>query len=182
MIYSLEVECKAENLISESNVLCAHAFADCVLAAALTSEFPSLTNAPHLLCAMKLQPSFQQGEPSNKVTTILGHLRFADINSPDIDKDNANQGWGHDQFTAGGISPSSSLTTWRDVGSVATAFELVAAAIKTCRDARLMCANTGTAATGSFISDTYLEQMLELLEKCWISAGGVSVQFLLGVS
>ncbi|KAH8994760.1 hypothetical protein EDB83DRAFT_2325122 [Lactarius deliciosus] len=70
-------------------------------------------------------------------------------------------------------SPASSLTSWEKVGSVATAFKLVAAAIKTCRDARSMCSNAGTPKTSGFISDVYLEKVLECLESCWVGAGGV---------
>ncbi|KAH9011682.1 hypothetical protein EDB84DRAFT_1445024 [Lactarius hengduanensis] len=39
------------------------------------------------------------------------------------------------KFTAGGASLSSSLTSWQDIGSVVTAFKLVAATIKTCQEA-----------------------------------------------
>ena len=106
---------------------------------------------------------------------LLERLQSADPGSPDIDEDNTCQSWGHDQFTAGGISPSSSLTSWQDIGNVATAFKLVAAALKTCREARLMCKNAGVLETDGFLSDVYLEQILERLEKCWVSAGGVRV-------
>ncbi|KAF8258125.1 hypothetical protein EI94DRAFT_1708291 [Lactarius quietus] len=93
--------------------------------------------------------------PSEQVTALLKRVQFADPASPDIDEDNVGQSWGHYQFTAGGISPSSSLTSWEDVGNVATAFKLVAAGLKTCQEA-----------------DIYLEQILNRLEKCWTDAGG----------
>ncbi|KAI9439804.1 hypothetical protein H4582DRAFT_2056505 [Lactarius indigo] len=143
------------------------------LIAVLTSEFPALTNAVALVRSMNAQMLFKQGKSSHNVTTLLKQVQFADPGSPDIDEDNTCLSWGHDLFTAGGISPSSSLTTWEDVGSVATAFKLVAAALKTCREARLMCTNTGTPQTGGFISDVYLEKILECLENCWVGAGGV---------
>ena len=126
---------------------------------------------------MNTQPMFKQGMPSEQVTTLLERVQFADPTSPDIDEDNVGPSWGHYQFTAGGISPSCSLTSWDDVGNVATAFKLVAAGLKTCQDARTMCANAGTPQTTSFISDIYLEQILDRLEKCWTDAGGVRVQF-----
>ncbi|KAH9029645.1 hypothetical protein EDB85DRAFT_1891914 [Lactarius pseudohatsudake] len=138
----------------------------------LTSDFPSLTNAASLIRSMNVHASFKQGKPSNNVTALLERIQFADPGSPDIDEDNTCQSWGHDLFTAGGISPSSSLTTWEDVGSAATAFKLVAAALKTCREARQMCVNAGTPKMDGFISDIYLEQILECLEKCWVGAGG----------
>ncbi|KAH8997728.1 hypothetical protein EDB86DRAFT_3076549 [Lactarius hatsudake] len=129
------------------------------LIAILTSSFPSLTDAPRLLRSMNAQSSFKQSEPSEQVTMLLDRIQFADPSSPDIDKDNACQGWGHEQFT--------------EVGNVATALKLVAAAIKMCQEARLMCENAGTPKTSGFISDVYLEKTLECLESCWVSAGGL---------
>ncbi|KAF8268983.1 hypothetical protein EI94DRAFT_1476306, partial [Lactarius quietus] len=87
----------------------------------LTSKFPDLTDAPNFLQSMNVQPSFKQGETSENVTALLERVQLADPASPDIDEDNMGQSWGHYQFTAGSISPSSSLTTWQDVGSIATA-------------------------------------------------------------
>ncbi|KAI9431860.1 hypothetical protein H4582DRAFT_2084322 [Lactarius indigo] len=143
------------------------------LVAIITSDFPSLTDAPQLLRSMNAQSSFKQGEPSKQVTALLNRVQFADPSSPDIDEDNACQGWGHEQFTAGGLTLSSSLTCWQDIGNVTTAFKLVAAAIKMYQEARLMCKNAGTPKTSAFISDVYLEKTLECLESCWVSAGGV---------
>ena len=122
---------------------------------------------------MNAQSTFKQGKPSDKVATLLERLQSADPGSPDINEDNSCQSWGHYQFTAGFISPTSSLTTWQDVGDVATAFKLVAAGLKICEEARLMCANAGAAKTTGFISDDYLKQTLDLIEKCWVDAGGV---------
>ncbi|KAI9454260.1 hypothetical protein BJY52DRAFT_1189087 [Lactarius psammicola] len=78
---------------------------------------------------------------------------------------------------AGGLTLSSSLATWEDISSITTALKLVAAALKTCQEARLMCANTGTPKTDGFISDVYLEKMIECLENCWVSAGGTITSF-----
>ena len=122
---------------------------------------------------MNMQPTFEQGNPSEKVVILLDRLQFADPGSPDIDEDNSCQSWGHDQFTAGGITPTSSLTTWQDVGNVTTAFKLVAAALKICQEARLMCTNVGASKSDGFISDIYLKQVLDNIEECWIKAGGV---------
>ena len=133
---------------------------------------------------MDMQSTFKQGPPSENVTTLLNNLQYADPSSPDINEDNPCQSWGHDQFTAGGISPSSSLSTWQDIGNVTTAFKLVAAALKTCQKARLMCVNAGVLKMSNFVSDVYLEQVLERLEKCWVDAGGITeayVQFLLKI-
>ncbi|KAH8993197.1 hypothetical protein EDB92DRAFT_1944796 [Lactarius akahatsu] len=142
------------------------------LIAVLTSDFPSLTNAITLIRSMNAQILFKQGKSSNNVMTLLERVQFADPGSPDIDEDNTCLSWGHDLFTAGGISPSSSLTTWEDVGNVATTFKLVAAALKTCQEVRLMCMNAGTPKTSGFISDIYLKKILECLENCWVGTGG----------
>ena len=128
---------------------------------------------------MNRQPAFKQGTPSEQVTTLLERIQFADLASPDIDEDNVGQSWGHYQFTAGGVSPSSSLTSWEVVGNVATAFKLVAAGLKTCQDVRTMCANAGTLQTTGFVGDIFFKQILDLLEKCWTEAGGVRIQLLL---
>ena len=151
--------------------------ADLFPTAALTSEFPSLTNAPTLLRSMNAQPLFEQGQPgkpSQNFAALLERIQLADPTSPDFDEDNKGQGWGHYQFTAGGLNLSSSLTSWQDVGSIAFAFQLVAAAIKTCRDTRLMCANAGKSTVVGFISDAFLQETLDALKRCWIGAGGVS--------
>ena len=147
------------------------------LLAILSLEFPSLTNTPALLHSMNKQTSFKQGQSSENVTSLLKRVQSADPGSPDIDKDEMGVSWGHELFTAGGISLSSSLTSWQDIGSVETAFMLVAAAIKTCQEACLMCANAGTPKTAGYISDVYLEKILESIETCWVGTGGVRFHF-----
>ncbi|KAI9436842.1 hypothetical protein H4582DRAFT_2058335 [Lactarius indigo] len=119
-----------------------------------------------------LLSSFKEGEPSKQVTTLLERVQLVDPGSPNINEDNTCQSWGHYQFTAGSISPASSLTNWQEVGSVTTAFKLMVAAIKTCQEARLMCSNARMPKTSGFISDVYLEKTLECLENCWVGAGG----------
>jgi hypothetical protein len=71
-------------MIGKSDVLFAHAPTNPVLAAVLTSQFPSLTNAPSLLHSMDMQPAFMQGEPSENVATLLECIQLADPASPDI--------------------------------------------------------------------------------------------------
>ena len=127
---------------------------------------------------MDAQRSVRQGEPSENVTTLLERVQSADPGSPDIDEDELGQSWGHQQFTAGGITPTSSLTSWNEVGNVETAFKLIAAALKTCQEARLLCANAGTPKTSGYISDVFLEQILTYIESCWAGAGGVRLRFL----
>ncbi|KAN0129807.1 hypothetical protein V8E53_012377 [Lactarius tabidus] len=129
----------------------------------LTSDFPSLTTAPNLLRSMNMHRLFQQGKTSENVTTLLECLQSADPGSLDLNEDNTGKGWGHYQFT--------------DVSSIATAFKLMAAAIKTCQEAWLICKNARILLKG-FISDAYLEKTLEFLEKCWVDAGGILSQCL----
>ena len=84
---------------------------------------------------MNRQPVFKQGMLSEQVMTLLEQIQYADLTAPDTDEDNFGISWGHYQFTASGVSPSSLLTSWEDVGNIATAFKLVAASLKTCQDA-----------------------------------------------
>jgi hypothetical protein len=126
---------------------------------------------------MNMQSSFKQGKCSSNVATLLERVQFADPMSPDIDEDNQGESWGHYQFTAGNISPTSMLTTWQDIGSIATAFKLVAGALKICQDVREMCKKAGTPKT-SVLGDIYLKQILERLKECWVSAGGVRIDFI----
>jgi hypothetical protein len=122
---------------------------------------------------MHAQPSFKQGATSDSIVNLLARVQSADPGSPDIDEDNACQGWGHYQYTAGSLSPETCLTSWQDVGSVDTAFKLVAAALKTCQEAHMMCTNANIPKTNGFISDVYLKTILWCLENCWVGAGGV---------
>ncbi|KAF8261816.1 hypothetical protein EI94DRAFT_1705236 [Lactarius quietus] len=112
----------------------------------LISQFPSLTNASSLITSMNSQPSFKQGEPSDEVKALLKCIQYADPNSPDINEDNRGQSWGHYQFMAGGLSPSSSLTTWQKIGSINTALKLVVAALKTCQDAQAIFSTVSRSA------------------------------------
>ena len=127
---------------------------------------------------MDTQWSVRQGELSENVTTLLECVQSVDPGSPDINKDELDQSWGHQQFTASGITPFLSLTSWKDIGNVEIAFKLIAAALKTCQEAQLLCANAGTPKTSGYISDVYLKQILTYIESCWAGAGGVHVRFL----
>jgi hypothetical protein len=127
---------------------------------------------------MNAQPLFKQGETSANVLALLECIQLADPSSPDINEDNLGLSWGHYQFTAGNLSPLSTLTSWQEIGSVTIAFKFVAAALKMCRDTRTMCTKASLPTTGGFISDNFLEVVLECLEKCWVGAGGVRVYIL----
>jgi hypothetical protein len=85
---------------------------------------------------MNMQPLFKQGETSSNILALLERVQLADPSSPNIDEDNLGQSWGHYQVTAGGLTLLTLLTSWQEIGSVATAFKLVAAPLKTVRMCR----------------------------------------------
>ncbi|KAI0258621.1 hypothetical protein BC834DRAFT_974972 [Gloeopeniophorella convolvens] len=139
----------------------------------LHSEFPSILGASDLIHSMEQRRSKFKGSPSAGVAALLERVQRADPESPEINEDNMGASWGHDQFAGGGLTITSSLTSWQDIGNVATAFELIAAAIKTCKEARNMCRNIGKSVSDAgFISDSYLEILLERVRDCWLDAGG----------
>ncbi|KAI9432913.1 hypothetical protein H4582DRAFT_2061278 [Lactarius indigo] len=104
--------------------------------------------------ARNITPTFLSRMEMTKPTILLSSFK-QDPSSPDIDKDNMCQGWGHNS------------SQW-DIGNIMTAFKLVAATIKTCQEVRLMCKNAGTPKTSAFISNIYLKKTLECLESCWV--------------
>lgn len=94
--------------------------------------------------------------------TFLDRIENADPNSPDISDDDKNTSWGHYQFTASTLTCSSVLSSWNSVGNASVACRLIAAAIKTCRVARLLC-QSNRITTSSYLSDIYLANIIELL-------------------
>lgn len=145
--------------------------------AILLAKFPFITKGPSLLCSMNMEPLFKQGEASTNVTTLLEHIKFADPGSPDIDEDDRGLCWGHYQYTAGGLTLLSSLTSWQDISSVSTAFQLVAAAIKMCQDAQTMCTVNETPMMGGFLSNVYLKKTFDFLKSCWVGTGGIHLLY-----
>jgi hypothetical protein len=113
--------------------------------------------------------NFEAHEPSDDVVALLNRLDSADPDAPDIDDDDSNENWGHAQFTAGGLTIWLSLVNWEAVGSTSTAFKLIAAAIRTSKVARALCAVRGRSAT-VYLADNYLELLFEQLECCWKGA------------
>ena len=77
-----------------------------------------------------------------------------------------NVSWGHMQFTSGGLTCSSVLVSWPAVGNVSTAFQLLAAAIKTAKVARQLCFTKGVS-TESYLADACIQNIVELLWTCW---------------
>ena len=69
---------------------------------------------------MNTLPLFEQHETCKNIMTLPEHVQLANPSSLDFDEDNKGLSWGHYQFMAGGLSPTSVLTTWKGIGSVAT--------------------------------------------------------------
>jgi hypothetical protein len=122
---------------------------------------------------MKACPDFRALAPSNDFTIFLERIEHADPNDATISEDNKGVGWGHHQFTAGSMTCSSVMKSWEDVGDTDTARRLIAAAIRTCKVARHLCEQTEVMAT-SYISDVYLDRVIETLWDLWKVAGAVS--------
>lgn len=106
--------------------------------------------------------------PSPQLLRLIKDLEERDPNG--ADEDNSNESWGHEQYT----NWRQHLSSWADVGSLAVAARLIAAALKTCLVARHCCflrdslSSSPALAPGSFLCDAYLrnvaEQLLELYE------------------
>jgi hypothetical protein len=62
---------------------------------------------------------------------------------------------------------------WEDIGNTATARQLIAMEICTCKVAQYICEQMEIRAT-SYISDTYLEQVIEILWDIWNAVRAVS--------
>ncbi|KAF8871298.1 hypothetical protein BD779DRAFT_1680501 [Infundibulicybe gibba] len=138
----------------------------------LVRMFPGkLPLATELLDAMSLRPDFEASQPSSDVMALLTRIENADPNSDEFSEDDSNGSWGHYQFTAGGLTCTSALLNWRSIGNTETACRLIAAALKTCKIARHVCFNRDIEVN-SFLSDAYLENVIEKLWEVWTAAGG----------
>lgn len=139
----------------------------------LAENFPLVQNAADLLDAMASHPRFGGGNPSDNLLSFLTWIETADPNSTDFSEDDTNASWGHSQFTTGNLTWSTVLISWSDVGNCGVACQLIAAAIKTCKVARHLCFER-QILPGSYLSNIYLEQIVEVLWRLWKDAGGVS--------
>ncbi|KAF8871781.1 hypothetical protein BD779DRAFT_1477938 [Infundibulicybe gibba] len=138
----------------------------------LVRMFPGkLPLATELLDAMSLRPDFEASQPSSDVMALLTRIENADPNSDEFSEDDSNGSWGHYQFTAGGLTCTSALLNWRSIGNTETACQLIAAALKTCKIARHVCFNRDIEVN-SFLSNAYLENVIEKLWEVWTAAGG----------
>lgn len=109
--------------------------------------------------------ALNNGTPSSTVIQFIERIESADPTAPDIDEDDTNIGWGHSQFTSGGLTCRSVLQTWSDIGNVQTAYHLLAASLKTGLVARHLCfANkVSVSDSSSYLSDAYLREVVEIL-------------------
>lgn len=127
-----------------------------------------------LLEALQANQDFTTLKPSSEFLTFLHRIESADpaaFADPD-NEDNTNESWGHYQYTSGSLTCSVIISTWSNVGSPEFACKLIAAALKTCQVARRLCKER--TPQPSFLSDNYLNEIVELLWSCWKLAGGVS--------
>ncbi|KIL53996.1 hypothetical protein M378DRAFT_19270 [Amanita muscaria Koide BX008] len=96
---------------------------------------------------------------------LIKETEGADPND-ELDEDENGLNWGHRIFSQrlGNLS-------WQDIGSTVVACRLIAAVIKTCKQARHACAKLGIR--GSYISDSYLDRVIDILreEYEWKGAG-----------
>ena len=99
---------------------------------------------------------------------FIDRIERADPSTED-NEDNMDLSWGHTvtQFTSGSLTCSSVLVSWPAVGNVATAFRLLAAAVKTAKVARQLCFTKGISNTESYLADSYIQNIIELLWTCW---------------
>lgn len=135
----------------------------------MTNDFPTVAGALDLLQAMQDATGIEAREPSVDVAMLLDRLEQADPDLMDTDADDSNESWGHTQFTAGGVTIRSALVDWEAVGGTSTAFKLIAAAVRTCKVARALCAVRGRSAK-AYLADDYLGLLFEQIQLCWEGA------------
>ena len=136
------------------------------------NQQPPIPHAIALVDAMAASPDFKSSAPSDNVAAFLNRIEAADPNSSEIDEDDSNQSWGHWQFTTGGLTITNVIRDWACVGNVDMACKLLAATIRTCKVARHICLERDITSS-SFLSNAYLNNMVEWLCESWTAAGGV---------
>ncbi|KAF8234117.1 hypothetical protein L208DRAFT_1077691, partial [Tricholoma matsutake] len=94
----------------------------------------------------------------------------------DLLEDDSGPSWGHSQFTSGNMTLTSVLQSWESIGSTKTACHLIAASIKICKVARHICFEQ-KITTGSYLSDAYLQNLIEVLWTLWKKVEGYVGQF-----
>jgi hypothetical protein len=144
-----------------------------LLSAILVKDFPQISRvAADLLNSMKACPDFRSLPPSEDMKRFLARIEAADPSDTSIDEDNKGAGWGHHQFTAGSMTCASVMKSWEDIGNTTIARKLIASTVRTCKVARYVCEKMGIKES-SYISDSYLERVIETLWDLWKLAGAV---------
>lgn len=108
-------------------------------------------------------------EPSADVVALYERLRDADPNSDAFSEDDTNEGWGHWQYTAGGLNVKHAVSSWNAVGSIDVACQLIAVGLKTCKVARHICFHRLARPMGGpgLMSDVYFEMLVSRLWEMW---------------
>lgn len=91
----------------------------------------------------------------------VSRIEDAEPSLEEYGQDNMGANWGHHQLTAGGLTYTNVLVSWDSVGSLTHIARLIAAILKTCRVARLLCRELNPQP--SFIADIYLKNIVEHL-------------------
>jgi hypothetical protein len=101
--------------------------------------------------------------------SFIMEIEAADPND-EADEEENGLNWGHRLYShkLGNI-----ITSWEDVGNTQVARRLITAVIKTCKQARHVCAKLGVS--GSYISDSYLDRTIDILRESWKEGGNNEV-------
>lgn len=137
-------------------------------------DYPSIKNAAPLLAEFKAESNLADGTPSKDAIAFLDRIANADPADPTYGEDDLDSGWGHNQFVGGAMTITTTLTSWSAIGNVDFACKLIAAAIRTCQVARHLCFKKKLTPM-SYLSDCYLENLLDVLWKNWKDAKAVSL-------
>lgn len=127
---------------------------------------------------MKADRNFERGDPPSLAESFLCRIESANPNDSSLDEDNTGLSFGHYQFTAGSVNCVSVFKSWADIGNTDFACRLLAAAIRTSRIARAFCKQKNIAVTGSFLSDSYVEIVVNHVWKIWSDAHQVRYSIL----
>ncbi|KDQ22336.1 hypothetical protein PLEOSDRAFT_171742 [Pleurotus ostreatus PC15] len=130
-----------------------------------------ITTGLELLDVMEHAPTHGgHGFPSSEVNALLTCVKTADPICID-NEDDLYEGWGHWQWTSGSLTIGAVITSWSAVGNTDIARQLIAAAMATCKAARLLCLER-TPKPKSYLSDMYVDRLLSTLSDVWKRSGG----------
>ncbi|TFK72253.1 hypothetical protein BDN72DRAFT_957420 [Pluteus cervinus] len=130
--------------------------------------------AARLLASIQANPTFRSGPTAPRTLTLLSCIENADPDAPGVEERCTS--WGHDQFRSGGLMDSGSdlLEKWDEIGDTKAVYRLLASCLTICRVARHIGFQQQRQES-SYLSDMYLERVIERLWKAWSDAGGSGV-------